>query len=114
MVNSYSISLTRDAQSLDMAGACARSSDLARCQWDLPSHVSQVLSRHADGWLHDVPRVTLPAPPIFFLDMEYDICRELDMHMRNGLNAPVISPIAHMYDMRDASGVCTDSNADCQ
>jgi hypothetical protein len=40
--------------------------------------------------------------------MEYDICRELDMRLRNGNNAPVISPIEHMYDIRDASGVCTD------
>ena len=114
MVNSYSISLTRDAQSLGMAGACARSSDLARCHWAIPSHVWQDLYRHADGRLHDGPRVTSPAPPIFSSMMEYMKSRLLDMRMRNGLNAPVISPIEHMYDIRDASGVCTDNNADCQ
>ena len=65
----------------------------------IPSHVSQDLYRYAGGRLHDRFRVTSPAPPVFFLCMEYDICRELDMHLRNGNNAPVISPIEHMYDI---------------
>jgi hypothetical protein len=74
----------------------------------IPSHVLQNSHTHAGGRLHGRFRVTSPAPPGLFLCMEYDICRELDMRLTNGNNAPVISPIEHMYDIRDASGVCTD------
>lgn len=74
----------------------------------IPSHVLQDLYRYAGGRLHDRFRVTSTAPPVFFLCLEYDICRGLDMRMRNSNNAPVISPIERMYDIRDASGVGTD------
>jgi hypothetical protein len=77
----------------------------------VPSHVLQNFDKHAGGRLHGRLRVTSPAPPVSFLCMEYDICREVDMRLRNGNNAPVISPIEHMYDIRDASGVCTDDRS---
>jgi len=87
---------------------------MAICHWAHRVMHPQNLYSYAGGRLHDGSRVTSPAPPIFFLCMEDDICRELDMRMENGNNAPVISPIEHMYDIRDASGVCTDNNADCK
>jgi hypothetical protein len=87
---------------------------MARCHWAYRVMHRQNLYSYAGGRLHDGSRVTSSAPPIFFLCMEDDICRELDMRMENGNNAPVISPIEHMYDIRDASGVCTDNNADCK